>query len=193
MDENKRPPLNKDLDGETFKKWYWLKEELVAFCKKNGIPYSGSKKQLNERIICFLDKKEIIKPEPKKKRSADNRSEITLQSVIEDGFVCTENRRAFFKQQIGKSFTFNVAFQKWLKQNPGKTYAQAIEAYHRIKKDRKEKSIDSQFEYNTYIRDFFKDNKNRSLAEAIKCWKYRKSQPGDNRYDRSDLKILEKK
>jgi len=35
---------------------------------------------------------------------------------------------AFFKGKIGKTFSFNVQFQKWLKANAGKTYGAAIEA-----------------------------------------------------------------
>ena len=192
MNNNKRPQLNRNLDIETFRKWYWLKEELVAFCKENNIPSAGSKNELNERIVHFLDTGEIIKPDQKKKHTSDNKTDITLQSVIEEGFVCSEKNRAFFKEQIGKTFSFNVQFQKWLKNNSGKTYAEAIEAYHMIRKDKKEKPIGKQFEYNTYIRAFFKDNKDRTLKEAIRCWKFKKSQPGDNHYDRSDLKILEK-
>lgn len=48
-----------------------------------------------------------------------------------------------------------------------------------------------QFEYNTYIRDFFEDNRGASLVDAIKCRKYKKSLKGRNKYERSDLKVLE--
>lgn len=59
-----------------------------------------------------------------------------------------------------------------------------------LKKNGKTK-IDKQFEYNTYIRDFFADNRGKSLDEAIKCWKYKKQLPGHNRYEKSDLDVLE--
>ena len=52
-------------------------------------------------------------------------------------------------------------------------------------------AIGKQFEYNTYIRDFFADNKGASLDDAIRCWKYKKSLKGQNKYERSDLKVLE--
>ena len=72
-------------------------------------------------------------------------------------------------------------------------YADAIAAYKEIKNTKKpgKKDIDKQFEYNTYVRDFFDDNKGASLADAIKCWKYKKSIKGHNRYERSDLRALE--
>ena len=50
--------------------------------------------------------------------------------MIEDDFVCSEHHRAFFKDRIGKKFTFNVVFQKWLKSNAGKTYEEANKNGH---------------------------------------------------------------
>lgn len=102
--------------------------------------------------------------------------------------------QSVFKEHIGNGFSFNVAFQKWLKSNTGKTYADAITAYYRILEEKKSSKtkIDKQFEYNTYIRDFFADNQGNSLDEAIKCRKYKKQLPGHNRYEKSDLDVLEK-
>ena len=83
-------------------------------------------------------------------------------------------------------FSFNVLFQKWLKQNAGKTYAQSIVAYYQILEDKKQNktTIGGQFEYNTYIRDFFAENQDKTLEDAIKCWKYKKSQRGSNKYEK---------
>lgn len=189
---NDRPELSKELDGKTFGQWYWLKEELVSFCRENGLPASGSKEELTSRIGRYLDTGEIVAP-VSRSRSKVSDSSITLESCIEEDLVCSERHRAFFKEMIGESFSFNVAFQKWLKTNSGKTYADAVVAYCEIKKDskNKRKDIDKQFEYNTYIRDFFEKNKGRSLDDAISCWKYKKSLPGANAYEDSDLKILE--
>lgn len=189
---NDRPLLDKNLDGESFRKWYWLKEELVDFCRENGIPASGGKTDITDRIAHFLDTGEVKKAAAGRSSTAKDIGNITLDSIIEPGFVCSEKHRAFFKEQIGSSFSFNVAFQKWLKANAGKTYADAVKAYFDIKQKAKTQktSIDGQFEYNTYIRDFFEHNKGRSLDDAIKCWKYKKSMPGHNRYEDKDLEVL---
>ena len=100
----------------------------------------------------------------------------------------------FLRNISATDFLFNVAFQKWLKSNSGKTYADAITAYYRILEEKKngKAKIDKQFEYNTYIRDFFADNRDKSLDEAIKCWKYKKQLSGHNRYEKSDLDVLDK-
>ncbi len=74
-----------------------------------------------------------------------------------------------------------------------KTYADAVTAYRRILDEKKsgKSPIAKQFEYNTYIRDFFEDNAGKTLNDAIKCWKYKKSLKGHNRYEQSDLVVLD--
>ena len=186
-----RPNLNKKLDEAIFRSFYYLKQELVDFCRENGLPVSGGKIELTDRIAYFLDTGKVPAPSAKI-RSTVNVGTITETTIIEQNIVCSEKHRAFFLEKIGKGFSFNVLFQKWLKLNAGKTYADAIQAYYQILEEKKQgkTTIGRQFEYNTYIRDFFADNQQKSLEEAIACWKYKKSLPGHNRYERSDLIAL---
>jgi len=189
-----RPELNKDLDAKTFREFYYLKEELVDFCRENNLHVSGSKIQLTERIAYFLETGKVLKTFVKRKVTA-NIDVITEDTKIEDNIICSEKHRAFFEEKIGKGFSFNVLFQKWLKNNAGKTYREAIKAYYQILEEKKKgkTTIDKQFEYNTYIRDFFEDNEGKSLEHAVICWKYKKSLKGHNRYEKSDLEALENK
>ena len=189
---NERPNLNKELDSKTFLSFYYLKEELITFCRENNLPVSGGKIELTERIAYYLDTGKILKVSVKRKTSV-NIGQITEDKKIEPDFVCSEKHRTFFKEKIGKGFSFNVLFQKWLKNNAGKTYKDAIEAYYRISEEKKKgkTTIDKQFEYNAYIRDFFEDNQGKSLEDAIRCWKYKKSLQGHNRYEKSDLIALD--
>lgn len=190
---DKKPELNKKLDEKTFREYYYLKEELVSFCKENNLPTVGSKPELTERIAYYLKTGGVLArlSKPEKAKIDGNIDENT---VIESGITFSEKHRAFFENKIGKGFSFNVPFQNWLKSNAGKTYGDAVEAYGRILKEKKtcKTTIGSQFEYNTYIRDFFEDNKGKSLSDAIACWKYKKSIAGHNRYERADLVALEK-
>ncbi len=188
---NAKPLLDKSLNSETFKSYYYLKEELVTFCRQEGLPATGGKIDLTNVIAHYLDtgEKLTIKTET---RPTNNVCDITEDTAIENNFICSEKHRSFFKQTIGKSFSFNVMFQKWLKGNAGKSYKEAIDAYYMIlaQKKKGKTSIDKQFEYNTYIRDFFSDNKGKSLYDAIKCWKYKKGLQGHNKYEKSDLIAL---
>jgi hypothetical protein len=50
----KRPALSDQLSVDDFKDFYWLKKELIAFCKTKGINQTGGKLEIAERIITFL-------------------------------------------------------------------------------------------------------------------------------------------
>ncbi|MBD5459134.1 MAG: hypothetical protein HDR27_11260 [Lachnospiraceae bacterium] len=187
-----RPVLDKNLDSKTFRDFYYLKEELVSFCRENGLPASGGKIEITDRIAYFLDTGKVL-PASTTRKKATTISTIREDTKIEADFVCSEKHRAFFKEYIGNSFSSNVDFQKWLKNNTGKTYKESIAAYYQILEGKKKgkTKIDKQFEYNTYIRDFFADNQGKSLEDAIKCWKYKKQLQGHNRYERADLIAIE--
>lgn len=188
---NERTELNKELDAAAFRSFYYLKQELADFCKENGLPTTGSKAELTDRIAHFLDTGNVLKSSAKRKTSV-NIGTLTEDTVIEQNIVCSEKHRAFFSEKIGKSFSFNVLFQKWLKANTGKTYGDAIRAYYRILEEKKQRKteIGGQFEYNTYIRDFFADNPGKNLHDVIVCWNHKKSLPGHHRYEQSDLSAL---
>ena len=188
---NERTELNKELDAAAFRSFYYLKQELADFCKENGLPTTGSKAELTDRIAHFLDTGNVLKSSAKRKTSV-NIGTLTEDTVIEQNIVCSEKHRAFFSEKIGKSFSFNVLFQKWLKANTGKTYGDAIRAYYRILEEKKQRKteIGGQFEYNTYIRDFFADNPGKNLHDVIVCWNHKKSLLGHHRYEQSDLSAL---
>ena len=192
LNMTERPALDKNLDSKTFRNFYYLKEELVDFCRKYGLPVSGGKIEITNRIAWFLETGEIQTVTAIKKK-VTSISDITESTRIEANFVCSEKHRVFFKEHIGNRFSFNVAFQKWLKSSAGKTYKEAIAAYYQILEDKKKgkTKIDKQFEYNTYIRAFFADNRGKTLEEAIKCWNYKKQLQGHNGYEQSDLVALD--
>ena len=115
---DERPDLDLKLSAGIFRQYYYLKEELVDFCRRNNLQATGSKSELSERIAVFLESGKRTRAE-RKTRKTQSTGEIKPNNIIEENFVCSEKHRAFFKEQVGKSFSFNVAFQKWLKSNAG--------------------------------------------------------------------------
>ncbi len=182
--------LTRNLSPDEFRQYYFLKEELKGFCRAEGLKVSGSKQDLENRIIHYLSTGEKLNESSIKQASTEALSEITLDSKLGKNFKCSEDKREFFEKEIGCSFKFKVKFQKWLKSNPDKTYRDAIDAYHEIQNSKEKTVIDKQFQYNQYIRDFFENNEGKSLDDAIKCWKYKKSLKGHNRYEKTDLEAL---
>ena len=49
-----RPILNKQTGADEFILYYWLKEELVSFCKEQGLSTGGSKEELTKRVLEYL-------------------------------------------------------------------------------------------------------------------------------------------
>ncbi len=190
-----RPKLDMKINPDQFINYYWLKEELFNFCKKNDLPAAGSKEELTKRIHHYLKTGKIILPvKNKSEKKITSNSPISLEAKIPQGYKNDEAHRAFFKSVIGDHFKFNVPFMNWMKGHSGESYEMAVSQWNRIideKKNGKKREISSQFEYNQYTRDYFKANPNSSREEAIKCWKLKKSLPGHNKYAEEDLLTLQ--
>lgn len=194
---NKRPKLNNGISVKDFMEFYWLKNELVEFCRKEGLKASGSKLEITEQIKYYITtgSKNLTKPILKSKSKFDwKNTQLSIKTEITDNYTNTENVRLFFESQIGKQFKFNVKFMNWMKLNYGKKLGEAIEEWKSIEAEKKTrtqpKEIAPQFEYNKFMRDFLADNPNLERAIGIKLWKVKKSMRGDNIYDREDLKFV---
>jgi len=191
-----RPELNDSISLEDFRDFYWLKIELQKFCKDVQLTIGGSKLELTERIEQYLQGESIVAPtKPKLSSRFDWKTEdLSLETLITDSYKNSENVRQFFEKEIGSQFKFNIAFMRWMKSSSGKTLSDAVDAWHQIfhevKNRIKEKEIAPQFEYNTYVRDFLKANKELSKMDAIKCWKVKRNMRGTNQYEQTDLKFL---
>lgn len=195
-----RPKLTRDISAEDFKLNYWLKEELIHFCKEAGLSTSGGKLEISDRIQVYLesgrklsDSKKIVSKALS--RFDWNNEKLTLKTLITDNYKNNENVRKFFIMHIGDNFRFNVEFMNWIKQNHGKSLADAIIRWREIsdlKRDPNYKTdILPQFEYNTYIRAFLQDNPKCTIKEAIYCWKKKRLLPVPKVYSKDDLDFLQ--
>lgn len=106
-----RPELTTELKRKEFLEYYFLKEELVCFCRENGLPTSGGKAELTERIAYYLDTGKIkaIKTVRTQKPKI---TAITRDSIIESDLVCSEIHRAFFLARDRREFFFQCCFSK---------------------------------------------------------------------------------
>ncbi|BDR55916.1 DUF6434 domain-containing protein [Xylocopilactobacillus apis] len=135
-----RPELRPDLNAMIFLKFYYLKEELVEFCRLNQLSTQGSKTELTDRVAYFLETGLRKKPKRQKTIYQPNVN-LTLSTLIEKNISFSEKHRVFFKQYLGDDFHFNVKFKKWLRSNSGKTYQEAIDAYKQILFDQESTKI----------------------------------------------------
>lgn len=184
-----RPNLTKDISVESFKDFYWLKEELQSFCRENGISASGSKIEISNRIESFLRTGEVKKTIRKSKvnKKIEPQVDLSFDTVITENHRCSQNVRAFFKTVIPK-FHFSTYIQNYFKNNVGKTYRDVVDTWYEEEERKKDpsykKNIAPQFEYNQFISDFFADpiNQGKSREESIEAWNEIKKLPGSNKY-----------
>ncbi|MGG4268011.1 DUF6434 domain-containing protein [Peribacillus simplex] len=185
-----RPNLTKDINIQSFKDFYWLKEELQMFSRLNGISASGSKIEIADRIEIFLRTGEIKKPIRKSRviKKMESQVNLNLDAIISENHRCSQDVRAFFKSIIPK-FHFSTYIQNYFKNNVGKTYRDVVDAWYEEEERKKDpsykKNIAPQFEYNQFIHDFFADpqNQGKSREEAIETWNEIKKLPGNNKYE----------
>lgn len=101
---NERPELNRELDGMTFRNFYYLKQDLVDFCRENALPVSGGKLELTDRIACFLDTGKVLPSRAAGKKATGKAIQITDDTIIEENLPCSETHRVFFSKELGRAF-----------------------------------------------------------------------------------------
>ena len=99
---SRRPALTDKLSVEQFRSWYWLKAELLDFCRSNLLPVSGQKAELADRVGHYLKCREVLTPSARRTRHGLMPEEFTLQTVIGQGWRCNTRLRAFFRQHCGQ-------------------------------------------------------------------------------------------
>ena len=189
-----RPAIETVGSGTELRRWYWLKSEVADRARRLGLSAGGSKEEITARIAHFLDTGERLKP--KRVRAASGfdwaNETLTPETVITDSYRNGPNVRAFFRAHYGPRFTFNIAFMKWMRENVGRTLADAVEARREIAEREKHSkpAIPASNQFNAYTRDFHAANPGRSQTDARRCWSWKRSLPGHNRYEDADLKAL---
>ncbi|MEM7715028.1 MAG: DUF6434 domain-containing protein, partial [Cyanobacteria bacterium P01_A01_bin.68] len=134
-----RPKLNNISSAEEFKNWYWLKEELIAYCREVGIKTTGGKFEIAERIINYLNTGETKTNQAQNKSIKKPTSKfnwknepLTVDTVITDNYKNNSNVRKFFIEQVGAKFSFSIDLMQWMKDNVGKTLGDAVLEWHRL-------------------------------------------------------------
>jgi hypothetical protein len=192
----KRPDIATITSGAELKEWYWLKAELIEYCKIKSINYSGGKFTILERIGGVIDGKSIHLKDLQTKISKFNwaKENLSLNTVITDSYTNGSNVRKFFQSHCGNKFHFSIPFMNWIKANIGKTLQDAVSEWNRLQILAKDKNYQSKIpvhnQYNQYMRDFFADNPDKTIKEARYFWNLKKQLSLSlHKYERSDLEL----
>ncbi|MEO0648661.1 MAG: DUF6434 domain-containing protein [Cyanobacteria bacterium J06650_10] len=168
--ESQKPNLVNIESAEEFARWYWLKAELVDFCREKKLKVSGNKQILKQRIKAFLQTGEKaaeseVSYSPSRSQSSHGSSDrsnsrsgpkssskskfdwknatLTRQTKITDSYKNNRNVRQFMESQTGRPFRFSIAFMQWMKENEGKTLQDALNYWYQLQQDKKRPDYES--------------------------------------------------
>jgi hypothetical protein len=172
---NERPALTSAMTEEEFRSWYWLKAELVTFCRAERLPYSGNKSDIERVISAHLagvPYRAVASPArlPKRKTITMPTS-FTLTDTIGEGWTCNPALGSFFRQQVGSGFRFNKAMRDFIHGGAGRTLAEAVDCYRvSVAPGQPKREIAASLEYNQHTRAYYADHPQATRAEVIAAW-----------------------
>jgi len=199
-----RPKIGSIKTGAELRRWYWRKDELIAHARRLGLKTSSGKFVILDRIAYFLDTGEKSLPaetgaKPTSKFDWQNAA-LSPATVITDNYKNTQNVRRYFQREFGPEFKFNIALMDWIKDNVGRTLADACEAYRAIQVQSNtpgfKTKIKSHNQFNQYTRDFLEDNQDLGMDDVRRIWALKIQMPsadGRHVYERSDLLLCKDK
>lgn len=179
-----RPDLSPNLSEEEFRRWYWLKDELMAFARSLGIRATGSKELLADRVAAELGGRTFAEPEPERVAAggtAQLREPVSAQTVIPRGQRCSQVIRYWFTGQVGSSFHFDGAMRHFFSATDGTdTLADALAFWHKSRST-SSTTIDAQFEYNRFTRAWHGENPTGTKEDLLVAWRTYRETPIDER------------
>jgi hypothetical protein len=192
-----RPDLERITSAATLRDWYWLKAELEAYCREHGLSRAGTKAELTDRIAAYIETG-AKRPSPRRRvvRSGVDwaTAKISRTTRITPDITFGPNVRGFFVREIGKKFSCTSEFMAWMKQNPGRPFADAIDYWNALQARKTDpdfkRTIAPGNQYNQYLRDFFEDNPKADMKTARACWAAKRARKGKPVYAKSDLKLI---
>ena len=171
-----RPCLSKNLSELEFRRWYWLKSELIAFCRENGVPSAGAKEQIAAKVAAHLSDRALPQSVTVRRKSGKMPSEFSLDTLIGEGWRFTYKLRDFFVMHCGPDFRVNEALREWMVSGQGRPLADAIALYHSSAMAPK-RPIAKQFEYNRHIQVFKANHPGATHEEAVAAWWIKRRKP----------------
>jgi SAP domain-containing new25/Domain of unknown function (DUF6434) len=180
-----RPPLAPSLDAAEFRRWYWLKQELVDFAKQEGLSTTGDKPNLANRIALFLGGAEpqaasantkIVRqtistrlPEP-----------LTSQTVLGPKQASSQQLRTFFTDAIGPRFSYDIHMRTFLASDETKSLGEAVAHWYATRQTAKPETL-PQLELVRFTKAWHRAHPEGTQVECRTAWKLYKSLPVEER------------
>lgn len=158
------------------KEKYHYKNELVSLCRKTGIPSSGTKMELNERLLHYAETGEIIDVEKEKSSSRKeiNKLITTDTDFIKAGLKFDHRFRKFIQDYTGDkkvSFTkyMGAAVRKAKKENQILKVCDLIIIYKTPKEEQPELEEEHTYQWNRFVKDFTQSEDSNKYKNKLKA------------------------
>lgn len=169
-----RPLLTPTLAPETFGHWYWLKQELQAYCRTWQLPAGGSKAELMQRVQAHLAGRPL--PAPARTARSAMPAELRPETVVAPGWRLGVALRAFFVQHLGPDFHFDQTLRDFFRDPRSRTLAQAL-ALWQAARQAPPPAIERQFQFNRHVRDYFAQHPGATRARMLQAWRDKRQTP----------------
>lgn len=187
---------NHKLSQNEFEKMYFYKTELQVICRNLKLNSSGTKYDLNQRIIKFINHESQFNNIPPHHNAIT--TDLKLSTKIIDGVKLNHQLRVFlanyYQQETFKfSKAMAVTFREAKVNNDASITIQTLIDIHDGKISVNTDKDDSSYQWNQFVKDFCADPNTKSINNKLKSaaflWKLVKS-TSDKNYSHRLLKYL---
>jgi hypothetical protein len=172
-----RPTFTMKLTATEFRRWYWLKSELIDACRLLRIPTAGSKPELTDRIAAALQGTALPATAPRRQRG-NMPDRFTLNTRIGEGWRCNPALGQFLRAQVGKNFRFNAAVREFVHTQVGQPLSAVIQCYHAsVAPGAVKPALPPQLEFCQHMQTYTRENPGATRAQVLSAWHARRARP----------------
>ncbi|ATO46478.1 hypothetical protein C5L30_001146 [Companilactobacillus farciminis] len=193
-----RPQFDVKMTSEVFISFYWYKTELEQICREYKLPSYGTKAELTNYIVKFLDGvpssniksvRKIRRDTSKKLQSKDIRLDTKL---LNSGFSLNKEARKFFEEYYNVqkfSFCKSMGIKMREVEKSGDTKATVADLIHVIENTEKDATPNKEeqtYQWNNFVRDFMNDELSKKYKSPMKVaailWKLVRNSNQEKKY-----------
>lgn len=176
-----RPVFSSKMSSKEFASYYWYKKELEIICKDYQLPSFGTKAELTEYVIEFLNgkaTKDIKSVRKIRRKSSDKLTayKITLDTkLLNSGFSLNNEARSFFANYFNTqkfSFRKSMAVKMREVEKNGDTEATVADLIKILKEkprsNTNNEAEEKTYQWNKFVKDFRKDKTSSKYNDPLK-------------------------
>ncbi len=156
--------------------WYWTRAELNAVARRVGVPSSGNKQNITQRLLVHLGQPGSASPAASIEAPGDRRKSNTQMpgpyaedQVVPAGQRMTRELREWFLDKCGPGFRFDGHMRDFFAAPEGRTLGDAVKLWFSTRGV--PRPSEPQFEYNRFVREYRKSHPAVGHAEVVAAWR----------------------